>query len=208
MPLSWEDRLRITLSWASNLCIGSEIPLAKRGKKGYASLKLDMSKAYDRVKWSYLVAVLKAFGFEDRWIGLLMNYVTSVSYSFKVNGHMVGKVTPSRELRQGDPLSPYLFMIYSQGLSNIINHASMQGVIQGITIARGNPMITQFFADDSLIFFKTTQKVCDAIKNCLSLYDRVSCQLINYDKSAITYSKHTPLNHMNYVQNSLHNRRC
>lgn len=148
-------------------------------------------------------------GFNFQWIDLLMECITLVTYSFKVNGHVVGKVTQSRGLRQGDPLSPYLFVICSQGLSTILNHYANQGLIHGIRIARGCPSITQlFFADDSLIFFKVNKQSCDFIKESLNSYEKASGQLINYDKLAITFSKDTSQSHILYIKEELHLSVC
>lgn len=123
-----------------------------------------------------------------------MKGVTSVSYSFKVNGRIVGKVLPSRGLRQGDPMSLYLFILCSQGLSTILNYNVTQRTLQGIRIAIGNPAITHlFFADDNLIFFKANKQNCNTIKDCLKTYEMASGTLINYDKSAITFSKIPPI---------------
>lgn len=93
-----------------------------KSRKGFAVLKLDMSKAYNRVEWSYMEKILNRLGFSNNWVNLLMNCVKSVRYSFNINGRIVGNIHPTRGLRQGDPLSPYLFVLCSQGLSSIIEH--------------------------------------------------------------------------------------
>lgn len=140
----------------------------------------------------HTLPVLYKMGFQRKWVELVMNSVTSVSYSFNVNGKVVGKVTPSRGLRQGDSLSPCLFVLCSQGLSSILEYNSDHKGLKGIQIAGGSPMITHlFFADDSLIFFNATKDNTDLVRDSLNEYERASGQLINYDKSAITFSKNT-----------------
>ncbi len=84
---------------------------------------------------------------------MIMECVTSVSYSILVNGDPKWYVKPNRGLRQGDPLSPYLFLICAEGLSTLLRKVEREKVIQGISISRGGPQVSHlFFADDSLIF--------------------------------------------------------
>ena len=88
------------------------------------SFKLDISKAYDRVKWAFLSAIMDRMGFASKWIDLIMECAQTISYSVLVNGHESRVITPSRDLRQGDPLSVYLFIICADVLSILLNRGS------------------------------------------------------------------------------------
>ena len=86
-------------------------------KKVGMIIQLDLSKAYDKVGWSYLEAMLVAFGFCLRWITWILAMVKSPSYSILFNGAPSEPFLPSRGIRQGDPISPFLFIILMEGLS-------------------------------------------------------------------------------------------
>jgi hypothetical protein len=91
-----------------------------KGRKCYMAVKLDMSKAYDRVEWSFLEAMMRTMGFVEKWIYLIMVCVRTVTYAVLVNGVPYGQIFPSRGLCQGDPLSPYLFLLVAEGFSSLI----------------------------------------------------------------------------------------
>jgi hypothetical protein len=88
----------------------------QRAKNPFYALKIDMTKAYDRVEWGYLKGVLVKLGFEANWIDSVMRCVTSMRYAVKVNGNLTDPLIPTRGIRQGDPISPYLFLLCTEGL--------------------------------------------------------------------------------------------
>ena len=139
------------------------------------AIKLDMSNAYDRVEWPYLEAVMKKLRFNDRWIKLLMLCVTTVSYSILVNGEPKGLIHPSRGIRQGDPISPFLFLLCTEGFHGPISQAAAQGDIKGYSLSENSPHLTHIlFADDSLLFCRSTIQECQKILEILDNYGRCS----------------------------------
>lgn len=93
------------------------------------ALKLDISKAYDRIEWNFLQQMMRKLGFAEAWIQLVMIYVTTVTYSFKLNGDPIGYIHPKYGTRQGDPLSPFHFVICAEGLSAMFEAWERQGQI-------------------------------------------------------------------------------
>ena len=164
----------------------------RRGAGGLAAIKLDMSKAYDRIEWPFLKKMMQKLGFQEKWIDLIMKCVTTVSYRIKVNGEYTDRFFPQRGLRQGDPLSPYLFILCADGLSALLQQAESDGKIEGIKIRREAPPVNHlFFADDSLILMKARCSGAQALKQIMCKYELASGQVINKDKSSILFSPNT-----------------
>ena len=100
-------------------------------KNGNMAMKLDMSKAYDRVEWNFLIKIMERMGFHSKWIRWIYECVSTVSFSIMVNGEPRGNIVQTRGLRQMDPLSPYLFLLCSEGLNGLINNVVNEGNIWG-----------------------------------------------------------------------------
>jgi hypothetical protein len=162
----------------------------RSGLDSYAAIKLDMSKAYDRVEWEFLETMMLQLGFDERWVQLIMECVTTISYRIKVNGELTDEIIPSRGLRQGDPLSPYLFLICVEGFSSLLNATEGEGKLQGLSIcARASSITHLLFVDDSLLLIKVNQENAIHLQNVLQLYEACSGQTINKEKSSVWFSK-------------------
>ncbi|XP_026450741.1 uncharacterized protein LOC113350847 [Papaver somniferum] len=95
--------------------------------EGITAIKLDMSKAYDKLEWGFLEKVLTKMGLSNHWIKLINQCVSTVSYSVLLNGNPPGFFQPERGIMQGDPLSPYLYIICSEALSSYIDSLHKKG---------------------------------------------------------------------------------
>uniref|UniRef100_A0A803NTT8 Reverse transcriptase domain-containing protein n=1 Tax=Cannabis sativa TaxID=3483 RepID=A0A803NTT8_CANSA len=163
-----------------------------KGKGGLMAIKLDMHKAYDKMEWRFLDRVLMKNGFNDKARSLIMTCVTGVSYSVLLNGSPLKKFAPLRGLRQGDPLSPFLFLLCQEVLSKLISQAEGQGRIHGIKIARDAPSVSHLmFADDTILFTRANVREASEIMKCLSTYEAWSGQTCSKTKSSVLFSQNT-----------------
>ncbi|XP_065623969.1 uncharacterized mitochondrial protein AtMg01250-like, partial [Quercus suber] len=136
---------------------------------------------------------MEKLGFHEKWISLIMHCITTVMYSIIINGSTYGCITPLRGLRQGDPFSPYHFLICVEAFSSLIHNVARSKELNGISICRGCPYVTHlFFADDSLLFYKANSQKCHILTENLRKYEVAFGQKINTDKSSIFFSHNTP----------------
>ena len=127
-------------------------------------------------------------------VGFDHGWVLSVSYSVLVNGAPSRFIKPSRGIRQGDPLSPCLFLLCTEGFSTLLRDAAHHGDLHGVSCSWNGPLITHLlFADDSLLFCKASLSKCQVIMEILQAYETASGQKINSDKSSIFFSANTLL---------------
>lgn len=112
-----------------------------------------MSKAYDRIKWNLILLPLKLFGFSPRQISWIQECLSSVSYSILLEGTPHDFIIPTRGLRQGDPLSPFSFVIGIEILSRMLDKAQDLSLLKGVHLSRGGPPISPLlYANDVLLF--------------------------------------------------------
>ena len=121
-----------------------------------------------------------------------MRCIVSVSYFIVINGKIFDYFQSERGLRQGDPLSPYLFLICTEGLSAMLAKHQHDGLLNGIQANRNGPRVTHlFFTDDSILLAKADKEECKKVKNMLKLYEKYFGQMVNVNKSALFFNPNT-----------------
>jgi hypothetical protein len=130
------------------------------------AVNIDMEKAFDKMEWSFLLAILTELGFHPKWINWIKLCISTSSFSVLQNGSPFGLFSPSKGLRQGDPLSLFLFIIGNEVISRMFHQS-----LRGFKIARScSPLNHLLFVDDLVIFTTTTSSEAIIIKDCLKKY--------------------------------------
>jgi hypothetical protein len=158
-------------------------------KHRHCTLKLDMRKACGRVEWNFLWVIMLGMGFHTRWVDLIMRLVSSVLF----NGTPLEEFRPSRGLWQGDPISPYLFLLAAEGLSGLLKQSCHSSQLEGLKVAPTAPVVNHLlFADNSLMFVKDSQEGAMEVVSLLDKYCNASGQRINLENSSVFFSKSCP----------------
>lgn len=164
--------------------------LDRRTDGGNIIFKYDMSKAYDRVEWRFLLRAMQAMGFTTAFQDLVYRNICCVKYRVCVNGFYSSEFRSTRGVRQGDPLSPLLFIIVQQMLSYNLNRQQNGGVLRPYRMGRGiTPISHLFYADDMLVFTNGKIRSLHYLRRLLNLYQESSGQEVNLQKSAFYASK-------------------
>ncbi|KAJ9686325.1 hypothetical protein PVL29_015292 [Vitis rotundifolia] len=160
----------------------------KKGVKGLIC-KLDIEKAYDSINWQFLMRVLQKMGFGPKWMSWMWSCISTAKFSILVNGVPVGFFSSSKGLRQGDPLSPYLFVMGMEVLSVLIRRAVEGGFISGCNIRRGSGPAANIshllFADDTIVFCEVKKDYLIYLSWILMWFEAASGLRINLVKSEV-----------------------
>ena len=151
--------------------------------------KLDIEKAYDHVHWGSLLYLLKRMGFGLKWCQWIEACISSVQFSVLVNGSPEGFFSSSRGIRQGDPLSPLLFLLIMEVLSRMLKKVELEGLIQGFSAgdnARGGLRISHLlFADDTILFCDADLDQLSYVRMVLTCFEGVTGLRVNMAKSVM-----------------------
>ncbi|XP_026451892.1 uncharacterized protein LOC113352263 [Papaver somniferum] len=163
-----------------------------------------MAKAFDKVDWNFLIAIMKRMELNSHWCGLIHQYISTTTSDVLVNGSPNKFFKPSRGLRQGDSLSPYLFVFCMEALSRTLSHAEDLGIITGIKIRKNTPPINHLlFADVCMVFCKVNKIESQNLMDIFKTFSETSGQLINFNKSGVFFRNNTDPNLSTYIRNDM-----
>ena len=169
----------------ANECLDSRLKCRTPG----VVCKLDIEKVYDHVNWDTLFYLLEMMGFGDRWRRWLKTCVSTVHFSVLINGFPVGFFGNSRGLRQGDPLSPLLFLVIMEVLSRILKKTEegvfIQGFLAGPINSTGIRVSYLLFADDTILFCDASREQILSIRLVLTCFQAFTSLKVNVGKSEI-----------------------
>eukprot|EP00253_Pinus_taeda_P029767 PITA_29767 len=164
----------------------------KQSKQPGMLLKIDLSKAFDSISWDYLQKILKAFGFSPSWVRWISNLISSSFFSILINSIPSPTFRPSRGIRQGDPLSPFLFVILAEGLGRSIKSAILSRKLKGIAFHQTPAISHQQFVDDNMLFGHPSAQEARSFNSILEDFSLASGALINKVKSQIFFFNTPP----------------
>lgn len=149
-------------------------------------LKIDFERAYDCVNWGFLLDLHTKMGFGEKWCGWIKECVSTVAMSVLINGFATKEFQTQKGLRQGDPLSPFLFNIVVEALNILLERAKTLNIIKGTQIGANGVILSHLqFADDTILFCNNDRVELANIKRILRCFQLMSGLKINFSKSSI-----------------------
>ncbi|XP_062089172.1 uncharacterized protein LOC133795731 [Humulus lupulus] len=151
------------------------------------TIKIDISKAYDTVNWDFLEALLNAYNLPEKFVRMVMICIRSTTYSITMNGRVQGSFKGEKGLRQGDPLSPLLFVLIMEYLTRRLQLAASQSLFRYHPLCKGLKLINLCFADDLILFSKGSRQSVLVIKEVLSEFNKTTGLHVSEDKSQVFF---------------------
>jgi hypothetical protein len=160
---------------------------ARKCKKELLLFKVDFEKAYDSIDWNYLDEVMIKMGFPTLWRKWIKECVGTATASVLVNGSPTDEFSLERGLRQGDPLSPFLFLLAAEGFNILMESMSVNNLFTGYKVGRSDPVTVSHlqFADDTLILGEKSWANIRAMRAILLLFEELSGLKVNFSKSML-----------------------
>ena len=176
----------------------------KQGQKGYMAIKIYLKKAYDRIRWAFLRETLLDMRLPQKLVEVILTCVTSTRFNVLWNGEKTEFFSPLRGVRQGDPLSPYLFILCMKRLGQLIEDSIGQGRWTPVCASHGGPALSNLlFAHDLTLFEEATREQALVIKEVLDKFCNAWGQKISFNKSRVFFSKNTNQDMANEIGVSL-----
>ena len=153
------------------------------------AIKIDLEKAYNKLEWSFIRDMLIRANLPANLIDIIMSCISMVSTSILFNGEALDPIYPSRGIRQGDPLSPYLFILCMEFLGQLIEEKCNAKLWQPVKASCGGPAFSHlFFADDLVLFAKADHVNCSTVRDVINAFCNASGQLVSAAKSRVYFS--------------------
>ncbi|GLT51155.1 hypothetical protein SLA2020_245850 [Shorea laevis] len=170
----------------SVLVLNEVVDEIKKRKQPAFVFKADFEKAYDCVDWSFLDWMMESLGFGTKWRGWIMECLSTARISILVNGSPTRELEMGKGLRQGDPLSPFLFLMIAEGLQGLVQRAIKEGMMHGIEIGKQGLSVSLLqFADDTIIMGRADDENIRMVKDILKWFELMSGLRINFSKSSV-----------------------
>ncbi|GKV41205.1 hypothetical protein SLEP1_g48771 [Rubroshorea leprosula] len=170
-----------------NVLVLNEVVDEVRRKKQRAFIfKADFVKAYDCVNWSFLEWMMQRLGFGTKWLGWIMECLATARVSILVNGSPTKEFAMGKGLRQGDPLSPFLFLMISEGLAGLVKKVEQEGLLHGVEIGQQKMSISLLqFVNNTVIVGKAESENINMVKTILRWFEMMSGLRINLSKNNV-----------------------
>ncbi|KAL2902408.1 hypothetical protein RDABS01_027490 [Bienertia sinuspersici] len=164
----------------------------KQGKEAYMAIKIDLEKAYDRLRWSFIHETLSDMRLPKQMVKVIMECISTTKMKVLWNGEPTMEFTPSRGIRQGDPLSPYIFVMCMERLNQVIEESIFLGKWRPIKVNKKGPLLSNLlFADDIVIFAEASVEQAQVIQDCLQRFCDASGEKVSCAKSRVFFSANT-----------------